>query len=582
MPLTVGTELVGVLRIDELPVVNRDVCDDVQPLLPFLGVALQNAVSGGANGTRSLDEASRADPDRNGNGSCPRKRETVLEQAREELERRVAERRAEVSCALDEASSPVFSLDREYRYVAFNRCHALAMRALYGAEIEVGRSLLDYMTVDRDRETARMNLDRALAGEKLLESAPSGEEPGFRRHYEVSHEPVLARDGSVLGVAVFAADVTERRRAEANRLAHLRFFESLDLVNRALQGTSDLEQMMSDVLDAVLEVFGCDRAWLVYPCDPASATYRVPMERTRPEYPGALARGLELPVDPETARVLEAVRASNGPVTFGPGLQQPLPAVLSERFRVQSQIAVAVYPKVSLPWVFGLHQCSFRRTWTPDDGRLLQEIGRRLGDALTSLRTYRDLEGSEKRYRTLIQRIQAAVVVHGPDAQVVASNQKAQELLGLSEDQLLGKAVTDRVWQFFRADGSVVPPEEFPAYRVCVTRQPLKDLVARIHRCGKNGTSDVWVLVNADPVLGRDGEVSQVIVTFSDITELKRAEGRLHREAERGSLLLDLFLRSPQLSEAKSTTACSSLPSGSRAARSASCTASPRTRRPSA
>jgi PAS domain S-box-containing protein/putative nucleotidyltransferase with HDIG domain len=549
MPLLVGAELVGVLRFDELPVAGRDLCDEVKSFLPFLGLALENAVSEQESGRRSFDEASRSDRDRNEDGSGPRTREAELEQAKDELERRFAERNAELSRILEGTSSPVFSLNREYRYVAFNRGHALAMRALYGAEIEIGRSLLDYMTVARDRETARTNLDRALAGEQLLESAPSGEEPGSRRHYDVSHDPVLARDGSVIGVAVFAADVTERRRAEEDRLAHLRFFESLDLINRALQGTSDLEQMMSDVLDAVLEVFGCDRAWLVYPCDPASATYRVPMERTRPEYPGALARGLELPVDPETARVLQAVSASSGPVTFGPGSQEPLPTVLSERFRVQSQIAVAVHPRVSLPYVFGLHQCSFRRNWTPDDGKLLQEIGRRLGDALTSLRTYRDLEGSEKRYRTLIQRIQAAVVVHGADTQVVASNRKAQELLGLSEDQLLGRAVTDRAWQFFRADGSVIPPEEFPAYRVCVTRQPLKDLVARIHRSGKDGASDVWVLVNADPVLGRDGEVSQVIVTFSDITELKRAEGRLHREAERGSLLLDLFLRSPQLSE---------------------------------
>ncbi len=551
MPLLVGAELVGVIRLDERLVDDRDPCEDLRLLLPFLGVALENASRGLESGKRSLDEASRSDREGGEDGSGPRRTEAELEQARDELERRFAERRAELSRVLEGTSSPVFSLDREYRYVAFNRSHVEAMKSLYGVEIEIGHSILDYMTVARDRETARTNLDRALAGEQSLESAPSGEEPGSRRHFDVSHDPVLAGDGSVIGVAVFVAEVTERRRAEEDRQAHLRFFESLDLVNRALQGTNDLEQMMGDVLDAVLQVFGCDRAWLVYPCDPASATYRVPMERTRPEYPGALARGLELPVDPETARVLQAVRDSSGPVTFGPGLQQPLPTALTERFRVQSQIAVAVYPKVSLPWVFGLHQCSFRRDWTPDDGKLLQEIGRRLGDALTSLRTYRDLEGSEKRYRTLIQRIQAAVVVHGADAQVVASNRKAQELLGLSEDQLQGKAVTDRAWQFFRADGSAVPPEEYPAYRVCVTRQPVKDLVARIHRSGKSGASDVWVLVNADPVLGRDGEVSQVIVTFSDITELKRAEGRLHREAERGSLLLDLFLRSAQLTESQ-------------------------------
>ncbi len=38
------------------------------------------------------------------------------------------------------------------------------MRALFGCEIEAGRSLLDYMTVAGDRDRARKNLDRALAG----------------------------------------------------------------------------------------------------------------------------------------------------------------------------------------------------------------------------------------------------------------------------------------------------------------------------------------------------------------------------------------------------------------------------------
>src|SRR2546426_1078691 len=53
-------------------------------------------------------------------------------------------------------------------------------------------------------------------------------------------------------------DVTERRRAEEEHQAHLWFLESMDWVNRAMQGTNDLEQMMSDVLDVVLSVFNCD------------------------------------------------------------------------------------------------------------------------------------------------------------------------------------------------------------------------------------------------------------------------------------------------------------------------------------
>ena len=105
-----------------------------------------------------------------------------------------------------------------------------------------------------------------------------------------------------------AADVTERKRSEEERAAHLWFLESMDRINRAMQGTNDLEQMMSDVLDAVLEIFACDRAWLVYPCDPEAPSWRPVMEHTRPEFPGAFALGADLPIDAEIATVLPKAR----------------------------------------------------------------------------------------------------------------------------------------------------------------------------------------------------------------------------------------------------------------------------------
>src|SRR6185436_12779585 len=83
-------------------------------------------------------------------------------------------------------------------------------------------------------------------------------------------------------------DVTARKRVEEERQEHVRFLESLDRVNRAIQGATDVDAMMRDVLDAVLAVLGCDRAWLVYPCDPDAPTWKAVMERTRPEFPGAL------------------------------------------------------------------------------------------------------------------------------------------------------------------------------------------------------------------------------------------------------------------------------------------------------
>jgi PAS domain S-box-containing protein len=133
---------------------------------------------------------------------------------------------------IDENDQPVFALDDELRYIAFNRAHAEVMSALYGAEIALGRPMLDYQTVKSDRETAAANLTSALAGERVIAGALSGE-GADRRYFDVVHSPLTGGAGTVVGVVVRASDVTARRRAE----------EELDrqrgLLAGVVEGTSD-------------------------------------------------------------------------------------------------------------------------------------------------------------------------------------------------------------------------------------------------------------------------------------------------------------------------------------------------------
>ena len=51
----------------------------------------------------------------------------------------------------------------------------------------------------------------------------------------------------------------KRKQAEDVRHVHLRFFESMDQVNRTMHGTNDLKQIMCDFLGAALSIFDCDR-----------------------------------------------------------------------------------------------------------------------------------------------------------------------------------------------------------------------------------------------------------------------------------------------------------------------------------
>ena len=133
---------------------------------------------------------------------------------RKQAEKILQEQYSTLHSIIESTNALIFSVDREYQYTSFNNAHAAAMQAIYGTKIEQGHSLFDYMTVKEDQEKAKQNLNRALAGEHLVESAYSGEEERSRLYFEVSHNPICAEDGSVIGVSVFSQDITKRKRAE--------------------------------------------------------------------------------------------------------------------------------------------------------------------------------------------------------------------------------------------------------------------------------------------------------------------------------------------------------------------------------
>ena len=330
--------------------------------------------------------------------------------------------------------------------------------------------------------------------------------------------PVFGASGELVQYVGTAMDVTERMRAEEERQAHLWFLESMDRVNRAIQGTNDLEQMMSDVLEAMLSIFECDRSWLVYPCDPEAASWNVPMEHARPEFPGAFVLGHDLPVDPEIAKAFETVRASSSPVRFGRMSEHPLPAGAEERFRIQSMIAMAIHPKGDRPYMLGLHQCSYPRAWTPREERLFQEVGRRLEDALTSLFMFRTLGESERRLEEA-QRISHV----GYWERDLATNHYTWS----DENyRIFGLRPQERLLSFDEVQELLHPADRqmrAAAVAEALRGGPRYDVEYRVVR--PNGEVR-FVRSVGDVVRDESGRPRRVFGTVQDITERKRGEHR--------------------------------------------------------
>jgi PAS domain S-box-containing protein len=140
---------------------------------------------------------------------------------------------------------------------------------------------------------------------------------------------------------------------------------------------------------------------------------------------------------------------------------------------------------------------------------------------------------SKQLLNSVLENVAVGIIVQGPQSEFLEYNKAACEMLGLTEDQMLGKSSFDEHWQVIHLDGREFLAEEHPVPMAIEQLKPIKNIVMGVFRPMTNDR--VWLLVDAIPVFDDLGKLLYVVCSFNNITELKKTEDELKISNERFS-----------------------------------------------
>ena len=169
------------------------------------------------------------------------------------------------------------------------------------------------------------------------------------------------------------------------------------------------------------------------------------------------------------------------------------------------------------------------RTLSTKQLQAMQALARQVVARLEQHREINKRKEIERRFSSAIGAMQEGLVIQQKDGSIFLSSPQAEQILGLSQDQMQGRTSLDPRWHSIHEDGSDFPGHQHPAMITLATGEAQKNVIMGIH---KPDGSLHWISINSSPLFrNEDSTPYAAISTFTDITEY-----RLAREEQMSAL----------------------------------------------
>jgi len=310
-----------------------------------------------------------------------------------------------------------------------------------------------------------------------------------------------------LRIVAYLFDNTERKTKEIREA-------QLNQISKEIIFGTDLKVVLQNILEILLTVFDCDRAWLLTPLDPKSEEYDVQIMRTTEEF--FLPEGLTIPMDEQTAELMQITLDSPEPVRFYTSQEPKVPTLLTEAFQIKSQLITSIQPKIGSNMMFGMHHCRTEKIWSSDELYFFNKISTRITETLNSFLFSEELNRTQSHLSNIFNSMPSTLIGVTRDQIITHWNREAEKSFSIQRTDAIGKQLFTIIPRLKAEKEAISLAVSSKVEQKCVNREYKKD--------GETHYENITIY----PVIANE-EIDEIIIRIDDITKEYELEEQLNQ-----------------------------------------------------
>ena len=145
----------------------------------------------------------------------------------------------------------------------------------------------------------------------------------------------------------------------------------------------------------------------------------------------------------------------------------------------------------------------------------------------------------EKLFDLILENVSSGVALIDETGSFLLYNQTFLKLFGLSEESTI-KNVNDQnwsEWQVFNEHNEILHVDDHPVRRAALTGKRVNNQLVGVRL--PSGGDLIWMLISAEPIYNKNGELVKTICTYQDITHYKITSEAMLKSEQRYSQLFN-------------------------------------------